>query len=264
MSKITQPVFHINAFATQSFAGNPASVFPLDRWLDDSLMQMMAAESGMTCAFFVGQNGHYEIRWFTPATEIKGICGHGTLAAAFVIANELKDSSQELTFHVDMGELKLRRQQDGGFTFDLPALNPVAMAEPPNIEEVLGCQPEEVLGDLDIIFVLSCEKAVHEFVPKVDRLVKLPLRAVIVTAPGDKVDFVSRWFGPKHGDGEDIGFTGSAHCSLVPYWSSRLGKPELRATQLSPRGATLDCRLHEDRVLLSCFAMKYMQGHVFL
>ncbi len=264
MSKTTQTIFHINAFATRSFAGNPASVFPLDSWVDDKLMQMMAAETGMTCAFFVGQDGHYEIRWFTPATEIKGICGHGTLAAAYVIANELEDSSQELTFHVDSGKLKVRRQTDGGFIFDLPALNPRSMTEPPGIEEVLGCQPEEVLGDLDIIFVLSCERAVREFVPNLDRLVELPLRAVIVTAPGDSVDFVSRWFGPKHGDGEDVGFTGSAHCSLVPYWSSRLGKTKLTASQLSPRGATLDCQLHRDRVLLSCFAMKYMQGQVFL
>ncbi|MEM7226758.1 MAG: PhzF family phenazine biosynthesis protein [Pseudomonadota bacterium] len=264
MSKITQRVFHINAFATQSFAGNPASVFPLEHWLDDSLMQMMAAETGMTCAFFVGQEGHYEIRWFTPATEIKGLCGHGTLAAAFVIAYELEDSSQELTFHVDTGELKVRRQPGGGFTMDLPALNPRTIAAPANIKDVLGCQPEEVLGDLDMMFILSCEKAVREFVPKLERLLQLPLRAVIITAPGDSVDFVSRWFGPKHGDGEDIGFTGSAHCSLVPYWSSRLGKTELRATQLSPRGATLDCQLHKDRVLVSCFATKYMEGHVYL
>lgn len=258
-----QPIFQINAFASGPFSGNPAAVCPLSEWLDDALLQRIAAESQLTCAFFVGGAGRYRLRWFTPATEIDGICGHGTLAAAFVIANELGDQSEELHFDVEAGELCVRRQDDR-YVLDLPALVPKRHDLPAAMNEVFGLEPQEVLGATDLLAIFPTGKDVADFEPDLAALVELPLRAVIVTAPGVDVDFVSRWFAPKQGEGEDTGFTGSAHCSLVPYWAERLGKRRLAAQQLSPRGATIDCELHGDRVWLLCSAVKYMQGQLCL
>jgi PhzF family phenazine biosynthesis protein len=258
-----QKIFQINAFTSDLFSGNPAIVCPLHHWFDTELMQRIAAESGRTSAFFVGANGHYEIRWFTPRTEIEGICGHGTLAAAFVIFNELRDKSEEIVFHVSAGELRVR-PDDGCYVLDLPALNPTPCPLSDNTIEILGRAPEDLVGALDLVVAFSAEEQVAGFKPNLNSLKGLPLRAVIVTAPGYKVDFVSRWFAPKQGEGEDTGFTGSAHCSLVPYWANRLGKTRLRARQLSPRGGTVDCELIGDRVWLSCKAAKYMQGCLYL
>ncbi|MDP6705244.1 MAG: PhzF family phenazine biosynthesis protein [Alphaproteobacteria bacterium] len=258
-----QPIFQINAFASGPFAGNPAAVCPLSEWLDDALMQRIAAESKLTCAFFVGGAGRYRLRWFTPTTEIDGICGHGTLAAAFVIDNELGDDSEELRFDVEAGELRVRRR-DHCYVLDLPALVPKPFDLPTALNAAFGRAPNEVLGATDLIAVLATEADVAGFEPDLATLARLPLRAAIVTAPGADVDFVSRWFAPKQGEGEDTGFTGSAHCSLVPYWAERLGKTHLVARQLSPRGATVACEQHGDRVWLLCSAVKYMQGHLCL
>jgi PhzF family phenazine biosynthesis protein len=256
-------IFQINAFTSDLFSGNPAIVCPLQRWLDTETMGRIAAESRRTCAFFVGADGHYELRWFTPRTEIGGICGHGTLAAAFVIFTELGDTSEQIVFHTPSGDLRVRRS-DGRYILDLPALIPTACPPPERITEVLGREPEALLGALDLIAVFSADRHVADFKPDLDALKDLPLRAVIVTAAGGEVDFVSRWFAPKQGEGEDTGITGSAHCSLVPYWANRLGKTRLRARQLSPRGGTVDCELNGDRVLLSCTASKYMQGYLYV
>jgi PhzF family phenazine biosynthesis protein len=256
-------IFQINTFTLDLFSGNPAIVCPLQRWLDTELMRRIAAESRRTCAFFVGADGHYELRWFTPRTEIEGICGHGTLAAAFVILNELGDKSEEIVFHVPAGDLRVSRS-NRHYILDLPSLSPTACPLPERITEVFGREPEALLGALDLIAVFSADQHVADFKPDLESLKDLPLRAVIVTAPGGDVDFVSRWFAPKQGEGEDTGITGSAHCSLVPYWANRLGKTRLRARQLSPRGGIVDCELNGDRVLLLCTALKYMQGYLYL
>lgn len=256
-------VFQVNAFASDAFAGNPALACPLADWLDDDLMQRIAAEAGLTCAFFVGGNGKYQLRWFAPKTEIKGICGHGTLAAGFVAASEFGDESEELQFSVELGELRVRPRGDQ-FVLDLPALVPKPISPPANLEEILGTVSDETVGALDFISVFATEQEVREFDPDPEALLELPLRAAVVTAPGDDVDFVSRWFCPRHGEGEDIGFTGSAHCSLVPYWATRLQTKQLKARQLSPRGTTMKCELHEDRVLLHSSAAKYMEGWLHL
>jgi PhzF family phenazine biosynthesis protein len=257
---VIQEVFQINAFAPEPFAGNPAIVCPLETWLDDGLMQRIAAESGRTCAFFVGRTGRYELRWFSPRAEIEGICGHGTLAAGFVILNELGDTGEEVSFRVSAGKLRVSRR-DGLYVLDLPALAPTRYASPGNLRETLGREPDVLLGALDLIAVFAAEEDVADFTPNPTAIADLPLRALIVTAPGRNIDFVSRWFGPT---GEDAGITGSAQCSLVPYWADRLGKTRLKARQLAPRGGTMDCELHDDRVLLSCTAVKYMQGHLYL
>jgi PhzF family phenazine biosynthesis protein len=259
----TQRIFHINAFAAAPFAGNPAIVCPLDRWTDDSVMQRIAAESRLTCAFFVGGNHRYRLRWFTPGAEIDGICGHGTLAAGCIALNELGETVEEVVFDVPAGELRVRRQQDR-YILDLPALVPHPRPVPDALARIVGRDPDAVVGELDLICVLPDATDVAAFVADMGAIAALPLRAFIITAPGQEVDFVSRWFGPKVGGGEDTGITGSAHCSLVPYWATRLGKTKLRATQLSPRGGTIDCDLANGRVRLLCTAVKYMEGWLYL
>ena len=150
-------VFQINAFASEAFAGNPALVCPLTGWLDDEVMQRIAAESGLTCVFFVGRNGKYQLRWFAPKAEIEGICGHGTLAAGFVAASELGDDSKQLQFSVKLGELRVR-PRGAQFVLDLPALVPKPMSLPANVEEVFGTVPDETVGALDFISVFSTNK----------------------------------------------------------------------------------------------------------
>jgi PhzF family phenazine biosynthesis protein len=258
-----QRIFQINAFTSERFSGNPALVCPLQEWLDDHLMQKIAAESGLTCAFFVGHDGHYEVRWLAPSAEIEGICGHGTMASGYVILTELDDPSDEITFHVRVGDLRVRRS-DERYVLDLPALRPTPQPQPENIQAIFRPMPNELIGALDLIAVLRDEDDVAHFQPDYAAMSTLPLRAAIVTAPGRDVDFVSRWFAPKHGEREDTGITGSAHCSLVPYWADRLAKTTLRARQLSPRGGLIDCELHGDRVWLYCMAVKYMEGHLYL
>ena len=253
------PTFQVNAFTSQAFSGNPALVCVLPTWLHSEVMQKVAKESGLTVAFLMTGDPRYQLRWFAPKAEIKGICGHATLAAAFVAFNQLGDPAKELCFDVEAGELRVRR--DGkNFVLDLPALNPTRIRLPENAREVFGCEPEETLSALDFLAVLPSERNVVEFEPDAARLLALPNRATIVTARGGEVDFVSRWFGPRHGKIEDQGFTGSAHCSLVPYWAHRLGKTQLKARQLSARGTTINCELHGDRVWMFCSACLYLEG----
>lgn len=258
-----QTVFQVNSFTSELFDGNPALVCPLDAWLDDALMQKIARESGLTCAFFVGGDGCYRIRWFTPDAEIGGICGHGTLAAASVIANELSDPSDEIAFQTAAGDLRARAD-DGAIVLDLPSLNPEPQTVSGDLAKLFGSEPEAVLGALDLLVVLTTEDQVESFEPDLPAMTALPKRAVIVTAPGGREDFVSRWFGPKQGEGEDTGITGSAHCMLVPYWARRLGKSKLIGRQLSPRGGVIACELHENRVWLRCSARTYMRGELLL
>jgi PhzF family phenazine biosynthesis protein len=260
---LRQKIFQINAFTSETFSGNPALVCPLQGWLDDRLMQRIAAEGGLTCAFFVGGDGNYEVRWFAPTGEIEGICGHGTLAAGFVVLTESDDRSDEITFHVQVGDLRVRRSY-ADYVLDLPALRPTAQPQPENIYAIFGRTPDALVGALDLIAVLPDEDDVVKFQPDYAAMNSLPLRAVIVTAPGREVDFVSRCFAPKHGEKEDTGITGSAYSSLVPYWADRLGKTALHARQPSPRGGSIDCGLHGDRVSLRCMAVKYMEGHLYL
>jgi PhzF family phenazine biosynthesis protein len=256
-----QPVFHINAFGSGAFSGNPALVCPLDAWMGDETMQQIAAESGRTCAFFVRSGCVYQLRWFTPKAEIDGICGHGTLAAGFVILNEFDDNRDEAVFHAPAGELRVHRADRNGYVLNLPALPPAVHPTPANLSAVLGGDPDDLLGALDLMAVFASAQDVSAAAPAWASIDDLPLRALIITAPGNGTDFVSRWFGPI---GEDTGITGSAHCSLVPYWAERLGKAKLRSRQLSPRGGAIDCELRGDRVWLFCAATKYMQGELYL
>lgn len=259
------PIYQINSFASGPFSGNPAAVCPLPNWLEDDLLQKIAAEIRLTTAFFVGKEGEYEIRWFTPATEISGICGHGTLAAAFVAATELDDPSDSIGFSIKDGHLEVSRRRNGTYLLDLPALVPRPLSDADAIKATFASKAKSVLAALDLFVVFPCADDVVEFAPDYRALLSLPCRAAVITARGNgDIDFVSRWFCPKQGEEEDTGFTGSAHCSLVPYWAQQLGRCSLRAHQPSPRGATIDCELRADRVLLHYTAAKYMEGQIYL
>ncbi len=258
-------IYQINSFASGPFSGNPAAVCPLPNWIEDDLLQRIAREAQLTTAFFVGEDGEYELRWFTPHTEISGICGHGTLAAAFVAATELDDNADSIGFSIKDGRLEVSRRRNGTYVLDLPALVPEPICDADTIKAAFAGKAKSVLAGLDLLVVFPCADDVIGFVPDYHALLSLPCRATVITARGDgAIDFVSRWFCPKQGEEEDTGFTGSAHCSLVPYWAQQLGRRSLRARQPSPRGATVDCEARADRVLLYCTAVKYMEGKIYL
>ena len=256
-------IFQIDAFTGEIFHGNPAGVCPLDSWLAEPMLLAIAAEMNLseTC-FFVGGNGRYEIRWFTPLTEID-LCGHATLAAAWVLVNELGETADPIRFSSRSGELPVRRKgAPSTFTLDFPAQPAKPCEVPDNLLLALGeLRPLEVLGAEDYLVVLENETEVRTFAPDIARLSGLPKRGVIVTARGDAVDFVSRWFGPNVGVDEDP-VTGSAHTTLAPYWAERLDKRCLKARQISKRVGELECELAGSRVFISGSAVKFLDGEI--
>lgn len=254
------PLFQIDAFATRPFQGNPAAVCPLESWLDDSLLLAIAAENNLSeTAFFVKEGESYRLRWFTPTTEID-LCGHATLATAFVIASELKLDTDPLVFQTRSGELRVRGSGKS-FTLDFPAQPPEPCETPAALLPALGVTALEVTKSQDFVVLVESEAIVRGLKPDFAMLRKVPGRGVIVTAPGAQYDFVSRWFGPNVGVDEDP-VTGSAHCALAPYWSAKLGKTTLRAAQLSPRGGELLCEINGERVLITGSAVKYLSGTI--
>lgn len=252
--------FQVDAFADRLFAGNPAAVCPLEHWLDDELLQAIAAENNLSeTAFFVPSEQGFELRWFTPKVEVK-LCGHATLATAHVLFHHLGYDQPEILFETLSGDLRVSR--DGvRITMDFPARQVEAIAAPEALLQGLGVEPVEVWAGDDYMVVLDSEARVRELVPDLSRLAALDRRAVMVTAPGDQCDFVSRFFAPKQGIPEDP-VTGSAHCTLTPYWAQRLGKSTLSARQLSPRGGDIQCRLEGDRVFLSGRALTFLVGEL--
>jgi len=252
--------YQVDAFASRVFEGNPAAVCPLDAWLPDELMQAIAGENNLSeTAFFVPEGDGFRLRWFTPVAEVD-LCGHATLASAHVILNILGHKSDRVEFETRSGLLSVER--DGEMlAMDFPAQPPQPCETPRELIVGLGAEPVEVLAAADYIAVFDNEDAVLALAPDFDILHELVLRGVCVTAPGKRVDFVSRFFAPKLGIPEDP-VTGSAHCELAPYWSSRLDKDELTARQVSKRGGDVRCRLMGDRVLLSGQAMTFMVGEI--
>jgi len=256
-------LYQIDAFASALFRGNPAGVCPLESWLSDALMQNIAMENNVAeTAFYVRTGDRFRIRWFTPAVEVD-LCGHATLAAAFVIFTYDRFSADEIVFDSRSGELRVRR--DGDFlTLNFPAdpLRPVP--EPPGLSEALGAKPKEVLlGKTDVLAVFPVQADVEAMKPDFRKLAGIEARGVIVTAPGDEVDFVSRFFAPQVGIDEDP-VTGSAHTSLTPFWAARLGKTEMSARQLSGRGGFLKVRLEGARVEISGQARPFLEGRIVL
>lgn len=260
----TLKIYQVDAFTDHLFGGNPAAVCILDHWLDDQLMQSIAAENNLSeTAFVVPRNGIFEIRWFTPTIEVN-LCGHATLATGFVLFNCLNYQGQELIFKSrNRGELKVIRQTDTLF-LDFPTDPPQTIGIFSDIEQCIGVKPMEMYkGTTDLMAVLETEKAVLEFQPDFRKIAKLDARALMVTAKGSEVDFVSRFFAPQSGINEDP-VTGSAHTMLIPFWSGKLNKVEMRAKQLSSRGGDLICIYKGERCLIGGQARLYMMGEINL
>ncbi|MEZ5447002.1 MAG: PhzF family phenazine biosynthesis protein [Gammaproteobacteria bacterium] len=253
-------LFHVDAFAERLFEGNPAAVCPLEHWLDDAVMQAIAAENNLSeTAFFKPATDGFDLRWFTPAHEVD-LCGHATLATAHVLFEHYDYLQPRIRFHTRSGELHVARSGEW-LEMDLPAREPQRCEAPPELVRALGAEPAEVWCADDYLAVFDAAAIVRQLQPDVDLLRQLDRRGVIVTAPGEGVDFVSRFFSPKLGVPEDP-VCGSAHCALTPYWARRLGRARLQAHQVSRRGGRLLCELRDLRVAVSGRAVTYLRGEI--
>lgn len=257
------PLHQIDAFASRPFEGNPAAVMPLEAWLPDALMQRIAAENNLSeTAFLVKEAAGWRIRWFTTIAEVD-LCGHATLASAWLILNELETGPSRVAFQSQSGPLFVDRVGEE-LVLDFPS-RPGRPA-PELIDQVataIGLRPKDVRLARDVMAVLEDEAALRGVIPNYEAMKGLPVLALLITAPGQGHDFVSRCFFPGDGIPEDP-VTGSAHCTLIPYWAERLGKARLRAYQASPRGGELTCELAGDRVRIGGRAVKVMEGHFLL
>jgi PhzF family phenazine biosynthesis protein len=254
------PFFWIDAFTDRIFSGNPAGVAPLERWLPDDVMQRIAFENGLSeTAFFVRTGpGQYHLRWFTPAIEVE-LCGHATLASAHVLWTELGERAGRITFASRSGPLHVARAGDR-LELDFPSQPAVATAIPDLLIQGLGRRPEFTgRAGTRWLCVFAEAADVRTLRPDQTRLALVSPGRVIVTAPGDDCDFVSRFFAPDAGVPEDP-VTGSAHCTLTPYWAERLGRPRLHARQVSARGGELWCEQRGDRVGIAGRAVTYLRG----
>jgi len=259
------PIYQVDAFASEVFHGNPAAVCPLERWLPEATMQSIAAENNLAeTAFFVPRHGgapdgDYDLRWFTPEAEVD-LCGHATLASAFVVFTALDRAREAVTFHTRSGPLVVRRDGEA-LAMDFPARPPVACEAPMGLVAALGRAPLEVWKSRDVMAVYESEDAVRSLAPSFDGVRALGVFGIIATAPGRDVDFVSRFFAPLMGVPEDPA-TGSSHCTLTPYWAKRLGKSRLRARQVSARVGELLCEDLGERVAIAGRAVQYLEGTI--
>jgi PhzF family phenazine biosynthesis protein len=254
------PLYVVDAFSSRVFAGNPAAVCPLDTWPDDALLQNIAAENNLAeTAFFVPEGDRLRLRWFTPTVEVD-LCGHATLASAFVLMNHMNASSEEVRFETRSGELRVTRSGDL-YSLDFPSRMPRRVAPKAELVYALGAEPDELWQARDYMAVFADEQHILAIAPDMTKLAALDAFACIVTAPGRQSDFVSRFFAPAQGVNEDP-VTGSAHCTLIPYWAERLGKNTLHALQVSKRGGELFCENAGDRVKISGRAVLYATGSI--
>lgn len=259
------PIYQVDAFSDGPFTGNPAAVCPLTDWLPEDLMQSIAAENNLSeTAFYIPLGSDYHIRWFTPAVEVD-LCGHATLAASFVIFRSLPSQTRSIRLLSRSGWLTVSRDERDSLTLDFPA-DPVDRVEilPEGLAEGLGVPILEVMrGRFDLLVRLSDDASVKGLKPDLRLLAGIPVRGIIVTAPGEDCDFVSRFFGPACGVDEDP-VTGSAHCTLTNYWASRTGGSKFVARQCSQRGGLLRCELTSDRVLITGKCHLFMAGDIFI
>lgn len=256
------PTYQVDAFTDKVFSGNPAAVCPLEHWLPDEILQNIAMENAVAeTAFFIPRDEGFEIRWFTPEIEMD-LCGHATLAAAHVIARHLNYPLPALTFHSQSGILTVTVAGEL-ITLDFPSRKPQPCDAPQIILDAFQEAPVEVLMSRDYLLVFENEDIVRRMQPNRSLLDQIDLATggIIVTASGKQADFVSRFFTPRASIFEDP-VTGSAHCSLIPYWSQKLGKESLLALQVSPRGGKLHCKDCGERVLISGEAVTYLEGHI--
>lgn len=252
-------LFHVDAFTSKLFHGNPAGVCPLETWLPDAQLQAIAAENNLPeTAFFVRRGSEYHLRWFTPTQEAD-LCGHATLASAYVLFTESSHRGDEVVFQSRAGTLKVYREGDR-LTLDFPSWKVQEVPANADVARALGREPQALFSNArDYLALFASEQEVAAVDPQMERLRWLDREAVICTAPGTDVDFVSRYFAPQVGIPEDP-VTGSAHCALAPFWAERLRKSSLSARQISPRGGSLFCRLEGERVLISGACVKYLDG----
>ena len=254
-------LFQADAFASSLFKGNPAAVVPLTEWLTDELMQQIAVENNLSeTAFFVPENDHFRIRWFTPKSEVN-LCGHATLATAHILFNEMNFPGELISFSSKSGILTVRKIEDK-LQLDFPA-DFVFLADlNPEFSRALGAQPMAVFkGRTDDLLLFESEEIIRNMNPNFHLLKQTDARGIMVTSTGDEVDFVSRFFAPGVGIDEDP-VTGSAHTSLIPFWSWRLSKKEMTALQLSERGGQLWCTMADERVLIAGKAVTYLRGEI--
>ncbi len=258
-----QPLYQVDAFTGHVFAGNPAAVCPLETWPDDAVLQAIAAENNLSeTAFFAPAGQGFDLRWFTPLTEV-ALCGHATLAAAYVIFTLLEPGrTAPVAFStVKSGILTVVREGER-LSMDFPAAPAAPCPTPESLTLALGRAPAETrAAPRDYLAVYDDEAAVRALEPDIAAIAALDRDAVIVTAPGDEADFVSRFFAPRLGVDEDP-VTGSAHCTLTPYWAARLGRDEMRALQVSKRGGELGCTLAGYRIHLTGRCALYLQGTI--
>jgi PhzF family phenazine biosynthesis protein len=256
-------LYQIDAFADKLFSGNPAAVIPLNSWIREPLMQQLAMENNLAeTVFFVKNGDDYEIRWFTPEKEIN-LCGHATLASAFVLFTQLGYAKPSITFHSQSGPLIVTKDGDR-ILMDFPSWKPEKTSEfPEQLAAALGVK--EIVGvykSRDLLVELNTEDDIRNAVPDFTLLKKLGHK-VIITAPGKEVDFVSRFFAPTYGVDEDP-VTGSAHSQLIPFWSEKLHKQTMIARQLSKRGGQLWVEQKGERVSMGGQCVFYMKGEIFL
>ena len=257
-------LYQIDAFTDKLFAGNPAAVVPLKKWLPDELMQQLAMENNLAeTVFFVPsstKDADYDIRWFTPILEID-LCGHATLASAFVLFNILKEKKKTVTFNSKSGLLTVRNKKDS-LLMNFPSWKPEMISEyPTGLKEALGVNEiVAVYQNRDMLVELYREEDVANAQPDFTSLKKMEAK-VIITAPGKNVDFVSRFFAPIAGIDEDQ-VTGSAHSQLIPFWSEKLGKNVMQAKQLSQRGGDIYCEQNGERVIMGGKCVFYMKGEI--
>lgn len=256
-------LYQIDAFTDHVFGGNPAAVCLLDDWIDSQLMQNIAQENNLAeTAFVVQKNSIFEIRWFTPETEVD-LCGHATLAAAFAIYEYLEYPEKTIRFYSSRsGQLFVEKEEDGYLTLDFPTDESVAIRGIPEIEKAIGFTPSKTIkGKTDYLLIYDSQDEIEVIEPDFHLLNQLDCRGVIVSAPGRHADFVSRFFAPQCGIPEDP-VTGSAHTTLIPYWSKELGKTKMTAQQLSKRGGNLVCEYLGNRVKISGKAVPYLIGEI--
>jgi PhzF family phenazine biosynthesis protein len=254
------PIFKVDAFSSSVFSGNPAAICPLENWLPDETLQAIAAENNLSeTAYFVRNGGSYHLRWFTPACEVD-LCGHATLASAFVLFEELNEPGESVRFDTKSGQLIVKR--DGGrLAMDFPSRPPRPIEPEPGLREALGGAPIKILAARDYVVRYESEEEVRRLSPDMEALKRIDRFACIATAPGKDCDFVSRFFAPAKGVPEDP-VTGSSHCTLIPYWASELGKTTLHARQISRRGGELFCKLSGERVEIAGHAALFLRGRI--
>ena len=251
----------VDAFTDTLFKGNQAGVCLLDEWLDDAVMQNIAAENNLAeTAFIISRGDYYDLRWFTPEIEID-LCGHATLASAFIISNFADPTAVDMDFHTMSGILSVKKINDL-YEMDFPARAPKQIQITPLMEEAIGTPVQGAYLSRDMMLVLNSEQEVAACKPDLNLLAKLPdCLGVILTAKGDTIDFVSRFFAPNAGVPEDP-VTGSSHSTLIPFWAEKLQKDTMVAKQLSKRGGTLLCEHRGDRVKIAGKAVLYLQGEI--